>query len=1242
MNIKQELQKRILVIDGAMGTMIQRYNLSEADFRGERFKNHPSDVKGNNDLLNITRPDIIKAIHLEYLAAGADIVETNTFSTQRISMADYGMEDLSYELSYEGARIARQAVDEYNLLTPQQPRFVAGAVGPTNRTLSISPNVNDPGFRAISFEELEEAYYEQVRGLVDGGSDVLLIETIFDTLNAKAAIFAVKRYEQELALQPLNPNIKFKGDIMISGTITDASGRTLSGQTVEAFLNSMRHGDLLSIGLNCALGAKDMRPHIEELAEKADMFVTAYPNAGLPNEFGEYDETANETANLVDDFMASGFINVIGGCCGTTPQHITAIAAKAKKYPPRKIAVTEPFMRLSGLEAVTITPDTMFVNIGERTNVTGSPKFAKLILNGDFEEALSVARQQVEGGAQIIDVNMDEGMLDSEAAMTKFLNLIASEPDISKLPIMVDSSKWTVIEAGLKCLQGKGIVNSISLKEGEEKFKEYAHKIKQYGAATVVMAFDETGQADNLERRKEICQRSYNILVNEVGFPPQDIIFDPNILTVATGLEEHNNYAVDFIDATRWIKENLPHAKVSGGVSNISFSFRGNNTVREAMHSAFLYHAIKAGLDMGIVNAGMLEVYEEIPKELLQKVEDVLLNRRPDATEILVDYAETVKNKGKVIVKNEEWRKASVQDRLSHSLIKGIIDYLDIDVEEARLQYDKPIEVIEGPLMAGMNIVGDLFGEGKMFLPQVVKSARVMKKAVAILLPYIEAGKVAGSNSSAGKILMATVKGDVHDIGKNIVGVVLACNNFEVIDIGVMVPAARILEEAKAHNVDIIGLSGLITPSLDEMVHFAKEMERLNLDIPLIIGGATTSRIHTAVKVDPHYKGSVIHVLDASRSVGVCSNLLNTETKTAYIQGIKDDYHQTREAYNAKKTDKKFLAIAEARNQNFKISFTPSPLERAGERKEMPKAPTFTGTKVLNNFPLGDLVPYIDWSPFFHTWELRGTYPKIFEDKYVGIEAQKLFADAQILLQEIVDKKLLTAKAVFGFWPANSVGDDIVLSPALSKGEGVGKEIIIHTLRQQAEKAKDEPYYALADFIAPKSTGIQDYFGGFAVTTGIGCDEMVAKFEADHDDYNSIMAKALADRLAEAFAEKLHELVRKDYWGYATNEILDSEDLIKEKYQGIRPAPGYPACPDHTEKETLFKLLNAEAEIGLKLTESFAMYPTAAVSGFYMAHPQAKYFGLGKIDKDQVVDYANRKGMDVETAERWLGPNLGY
>lgn len=1216
MDIKEALQNRILVIDGAMGTMIQRYKLSEEDFRGERFKNHPHDVKGNNDLLNITRPDIIKAIHLEYLAAGADIIETNTFSTQRISMADYGMEDLSYELSFEGARIACEAVKEFNLQNPQTTRYVAGAIGPTNRTLSISPNVNDPGFRAITFDELENAYYEQVRGLVDGGTHLLLVETIFDTLNAKAAIFAIKRYEAEIGK---------KLEIMISGTITDASGRTLSGQTVEAFLNSMQHGNLLSIGLNCALGAKDMRPHIQELAQKANMFVSAYPNAGLPNEFGEYDETAQQTAHLVDDFMASGFVNIVGGCCGTTPDHIAAIAAKAKNYTPRKLANPEPYLRLSGLEAVTIKPESMFVNIGERTNVTGSPKFAKLILNGNFEEALSVARQQVEGGAQIIDVNMDEGMLDSEAAMTQFLNLIASEPDISKLPIMVDSSKWTVIEAGLKCLQGKGIVNSISLKEGEEKFKEYAQKIKQYGAATVVMAFDENGQADSLARRIEICQRSYDILVNEVNFPAQDIIFDPNILTVATGLEEHNNYAVDFIEATRWIKQNLPLAKVSGGVSNISFSFRGNNTVREAMHSAFLYHAIKAGLDMGIVNAGMLEVYEEIPKELLQKVEDVLLNRHPDATEILVDYAETVKNKGKAQVKTEEWRNASVQERLSHALIKGIIDYLDVDVEEARLQYEKPLEVIEGPLMAGMNIVGDLFGEGKMFLPQVVKSARVMKKAVAILLPYIEASKVAGSNSSAGKILMATVKGDVHDIGKNIVGVVLACNNFEVIDIGVMVPAAKILEEAKKYQVDIIGLSGLITPSLDEMVHFAKEMERENLTIPLLIGGATTSRIHTAVKVDPHYSGAVVHVLDASRSVGVCSQLLNRDTQLDYISNLKKDYDDTRAAYHAKKVTKKFLPLADARSSKFNIDVN----------RVIPKAPHFTGTKMIENFPLEELVAYIDWTPFFHTWELRGSYPKIFEDKIVGQEAKKLFDDAQILLQKIVNENLFTAKAVLGFWPAQSLGDDILLKN--------GNDIItIHTLRQQAEKPAGESYYALADFIATKESGITDYIGAFALTTGHGCDELVAQFEADHDDYNSIMAKALADRLAEAFAEKLHEMVRKDYWAYADTESLSNQDLIKEKYQGIRPAPGYPACPDHTEKATIWQLLDAENTIQLKLTESYAMYPTAAVSGYYFAHPQARYFGLGKIDKDQVIDYAKRKGMDIDTAERWLGPNLGY
>lgn len=1262
MDIREELEKRILIIDGAMGTMIQRYTLSEEDFRGERFATHPCDVKGNNDLLNITRPDIIKAIHLEYLKAGADIIETNTFSTQRISMADYQMEDLSYELSFEGARVAKEAVTEFMAANPDRKCFVAGAIGPTNRTLSMSPNVNDPGYRAVYFDELEEAYYEQVRGLVDGGSDVLLIETIFDTLNAKAAIFAIKRYEQELKShpQPFPKGRELKEqtpplwggragiEIMISGTITDASGRTLSGQTAEAFLNSVMHAKPLSIGFNCALGAKEMRPHIEELAAKAGCYVSAYPNAGLPNEFGAYDEMPHETAHLVDDFIAAGFVNIVGGCCGTTPEHIGCIAAKARQAKPRKIPQIAPYMRLSGLEPVTITPESIFVNIGERTNITGSPKFSKLILGGDYEAALAVALQQVEGGAQIIDVNMDEGMLDSEAAMTKFLNLIASEPDIAKLPIMVDSSKWSVIENGLKCLQGKGIVNSISLKEGEDKFRESARKIMQYGAAVVVMAFDEQGQADNYERRIEICKRSYDILVNEIGFPAQDIIFDPNILTVATGLEEHNNYAVDFINATRWIKQNLPHAKVSGGVSNISFSFRGNNTVREAMHSAFLYHAIQAGLDMGIVNAGMLEVYQEIPPELLERVEDVLLNRRDDATERLVEYADTIKSKGKEIVRDEEWRKGTVEERLSHSLVKGIVEYLDEDVEEARQKYARPIQVIEGPLMDGMNIVGDLFGAGKMFLPQVVKSARVMKKAVAYLLPFIEQEKLDNpdqdQSSSAGKVLLATVKGDVHDIGKNIVGVVLACNNFEVVDMGVMVPAQEIIKKAKEINADIIGLSGLITPSLDEMVHFAKEMEREGFTVPLIVGGATTSRIHAAVKIAPNYSGPAIHVLDASRSVTVCSTLMNPETKEEYVAGIRAEYDKAREAHLNKRSDKRFKTIEEARADKFQIDLS-----------KVAPAPTFTGTKVFEDYPLAELVPYIDWTPFFHTWELRGSYPKIFDDKNVGDEAKKLFNDAQVLLNKVVNEKLLTAKGVIGFWPANSVGDDIMLipSPTLPKGKGdeivtssplgrQGGEITIHTLRQQAEKMAGEPYYALSDFIAPKESGVQDYFGGFAVTTGIGIDALVEDFEKNHDDYNSIMIKAIADRLAEAFAERMHELVRKEYWAYSKDESLSNQELIKEEYAGIRPAPGYPACPEHTEKGTLFHLLDAENKIGLRLTESYAMYPTAAVSGFYFAHPQSRYFGLGKITKDQVEDYATRKGMTVEEAEKWLSPNLAY
>lgn len=1231
MDIRKELEKRILIIDGAMGTMIQAHQLDEEGFRGDRFKDHDCDLRGNNDLLSITRPEIILDIHRKYLEAGADIIETNTFSSQRISMADYNMEDLVYELNYESARLAKQATNEYNDRNPDRPRFVAGAIGPTNRTLSLSPDVNDPGFRAITFDFLADAYYEQVRGLVDGGSDLLLIETIFDTLNAKAAIVAIKKYEHELkACSKLKADEQL--EIMISGTITDNSGRTLSGQTVEAFLNSLSHAKPLSIGLNCALGAKDMRPHIAELAEKAPFYVSAYPNAGLPNAFGGYDEEAHETAHLLEDFIVNGFVNIVGGCCGTTPEHIASIAAKTENVKPRAIPSVDPYLRLSGLEAVTHKPSSLFMNIGERTNITGSPKFSKLILGGNYDAALSIARQQVEGGAQVIDINMDEGMLNSEEAMVKFLNLIASEPDIAKLPIMIDSSRWSVITAGLKCLQGKGIVNSISLKEGEEEFIEHAKQIMDFGAAVIVMAFDEVGQASDYERRIEICERSYNILTG-IGFPPEDIIFDPNILTVGTGLEEHNNYAVDFIRATKWIKENLSHAKVSGGVSNISFSFRGNNVVREAMHSAFLYHAIKAGMDMGIVNAGMLEVYESIEPTLLEMVEDVLLNRREDATERLVDYADTVKSKGKVIVKDEEWRRGTVQERLSHSLVKGIIDYLDEDVEEARLAYPHAIEVIEGPLMDGMNVVGDLFGSGKMFLPQVVKSARVMKKAVAYLLPFIEAEKDQNvgddSQNHSGRILLATVKGDVHDIGKNIVGVVLACNNFDVVDLGVMVPHQKIIDEAIRIKADIIGLSGLITPSLDEMVHFSSEAERQGLNIPILIGGATTSRLHTAVKIAPNYSGGVVHVLDASRSVGVCSDLVNLETKESYINTIKEDYSRTRETHLNKRSVKKFLPIQEARDKGYKINWG----------GYVPPKPNFFGHRVLVDFPLEDLVPYIDWTPFFHTWELRGSYPRILSDKNVGQAATKVFEEAQDMLRELIDKKLLQANGVIGFWPANSVGDDIELYTDDSRTTLFTK---IHTLRQQSEKAKDLPYYALSDFIAPKETGIADYWGGFAVTSGLGCDELVAEYVKNHDDYNSIMVKALADRLAEAFAEKMHELVRKEYWGYATDEKFSNEELIKEKYVGIRPAPGYPACPDHTEKRTLFNILEAEKNTGIVLTESYAMHPTAAVSGFYFSHPEARYFGLGKIAKDQVEEYASRKQQPFDEVEKWLSPNLGY
>ncbi len=1212
-DIYKELEKRILVLDGAMGTMIQRYKLSEEDFRGEQFKNHSHLLKGNNDLLSITRPDIIKAIHAEYFEAGADIAETNTFSGTWIAQADYKLESEVYDINFQSAKIAREVADEFTKKNPEKPRFVAGAMGPTNRTASMSPNVNDPGFRAITFDELVNAYTEQVRGLIDGGVDMLLIETVFDTLNCKAALYAVDQYFETIGK---------KLPVMVSGTITDGSGRTLSGQTVEAFLNSVSHIPLLSIGFNCALGAKQLRPHIQTLSKNSTFRVSAYPNAGLPNAFGEYDETPEETAAQIEDWLKNNFVNIVGGCCGTTPDHIRAIAKAAAKYPPRQKPHIEKLPRYSGLEPLTIFKESNFVNVGERTNVTGSRKFAKLIIDGKYEDALVVARSQVEGGAQMIDVNMDEGMLDSEKAMTTFLNLIASEPDIAKLPIMIDSSKWSVIEAGLKCVQGKSVVNSISLKEGEEKFIAVAKKVKRYGAAVIVMAFDENGQADSYEKRISVCERAYKILTEKVGFAPEDIIFDPNILTVATGIEDHNNYAVDFIRATKWIKEHLTGAKVSGGVSNISFSFRGNDLVREAMHSAFLYHAIKSGLDMGIVNAGQLEVYEDIPKDLLERVEDVLLNRREDATERLVEFAETIKAKGKVQVRDDAWRNTTVEERLKHSLVKGIVEFIDVDIEEARQQYPKPLHIIEGPLMDGMNVVGDLFGAGKMFLPQVVKSARVMKKAVAYLLPFMDAEKQQGASSSAGKVLMATVKGDVHDIGKNIVGVVLGCNNYEVIDLGVMVPCEKILETAIREKVDVIGLSGLITPSLDEMVFVAKEMERQGFKIPLLIGGATTSRVHTAVKVQPHYSGNTVHVLDASRSVPVVGSLLSPEQEKIYSLAIKNEYEVLREHHRKSQSAKEFVSIADARKNKFNIDWKAEDIVK----------PTFTGIKTFENYPLEELVPYIDWTPFFQTWELAGRFPKILEDEVVGVEAKKLYNDAQTLLKKVVEEKWISANGVIGFWKANSNGDDIELENGT----------VLHSLRQQTKKTASAPNIALADFIAPQESGLQDYIGAFAVTAGIGIEKWIEKFEKDHDDYNSIMLKALADRLAEAFAERMHERVRKEFWAYDKSETLSSEELISENYRGIRPAAGYPACPDHTEKPIIFNLLNAEQNAGIKLTESFAMYPTAAVSGLYFAHTESKYFGLGKITKDQVEDYAKRKGMSFDEAERWLSPNLGY
>ena len=1224
-DIRKELEKRVLVIDGAMGTMIQRYKLEEADYRGTRFANWPSDLKGNNDLLVITQAQIIKDIHKEYLSAGADILETNTFNAQKISLADYQMGDLAYELNFAAATIANEAVKEFN---SPIPKFVAGAVGPTTKLSSMSPNVNDPGFRSVTFDELVEAYTEQISGLIDGGVDLLLFETITDTLNVKAALFATQVYCEKInRLMP----------IMVSGTITDASGRILSGQTTEAFLNSVSHVDLLSVGLNCALGAKEMRPYLEELSVKAPFFVSAYPNAGLPNQFGEYDQDAHEMGHQIEDFLKAGFLNIVGGCCGTTPAHIARIAELAKKAKPRKKPCADTLMHLSGLEPLTLRPESNFMNVGERTNVTGSKKFLRLIKEGNFDEALSIAKEQVDGGAQVIDVNMDEGMLDSEASMIKFLNLIAAEPDIARVPIMIDSSKWTVIEAGLKCVQGKAIVNSISLKEGEEKFIEYANKIKQYGAAVIVMAFDEVGQADTLQRRKDICRRAYDVLVNKVHFPPQDIIFDPNIFPVATGMDEHRLNALDFFNATKWIKENLPYAKVSGGVSNVSFSFRGNDHVREAIHGAFLYHAVKAGMDMGIVNPSQLQVYDDIPKNLLELVEDVLFNKREDATERLVNHAEGLKGIVKEKTeKEEEWRNESVEARLSHALVKGIVDFIEVDTEEARVKLGRPLFVIEGPLMAGMNVVGDLFGSGKMFLPQVVKSARVMKKAVAYLEPYLqaekEANKLAGitgdNRQNAGKILMATVKGDVHDIGKNIVGVVLACNNYEIIDLGVMVSCEKILKAAIENDVDIIGLSGLITPSLDEMIHVAKEMERLEFKIPLLIGGATTSRVHTAVKIAQHYSGPVVHVNDASKSVPVASSLISDILCPTFMTALNSEYEYVREQNRRAQGQNKFISLAEARTNKTKINWNTSHFHK----------PTFLGTKVFSNYSIEKLVPFIDWTPFFHTWEMKGSYPKILADPLRGEEAKKLFDDAQSMLQKIIAENWLSANGVIGFWPANTINDDDI--EVYEDDTRTVIKTVLHTLRQQTKKPANEPNIALADFIAPK--GHADYIGGFAVSTGFGIDDKVAAFEKDHDEYSSIMLKAIADRLAEAFSEYMHQLVRKEMWAYAKNEILTREELVQEEYVGIRPAQGYPACPEHTEKKLQFELLEVYKNTGITLTESYAMVPTAAVSGLYFSHPQSNYFGLGKITKEQVQDYAKRKGMNIVEAERWLSPNLGY
>jgi 5-methyltetrahydrofolate--homocysteine methyltransferase len=1218
--LEKALGERIVMMDGAMGTMIQRHKLQEKDFRGELYANHPSDLKGNNDLLCLTRPDVIGAIHRAYLEAGAGIIETNTFNSTSISQADYGLEGAVRDINLAAARLARKVTDEYLAANPGKVAWVAGAVGPTNRTASMSPDVNRPEYRAVTFTQLAKSYEEQVRALIEGGVDVLLPETTFDTLNLKAALWAMEEVFDELG---------FRLPVMISVTITDASGRTLSGQTTEAFWHSIRHARPFSVGINCALGPKEMRPYMATLSKIANCFVSCYPNAGLPNAFGGYDETPEQMAEVLGEFAQAGFFNMVGGCCGTTPDHIAVIGQAVAKAKPRVVPTPARETVLSGLEPYAIGTGGSFTAIGERTNVTGSPKFSALIKEEKFEEGVAVARQQVEAGANLIDLNFDEALLDGEASMSRFLHLIGSEPEIARVPFILDSSKWSVIEAGLQCVQGKAIVNSISLKEGEKVFLEQARKVRRYGAAVIVMAFDEEGQAADAKRKVAICRRAYQLLTEKAGIAPEDIIFDTNILTVATGIEEHNNYAVEFIEAVREIKKTMPGCKTSGGLSNISFSFRGNTTVREAMHACFLYHAIQAGLDMAIVNAGQLAVYEEIPPELKERVEDVLLNRRADATERMLEYAETVKSGGKAVVKDEAWRKRSVDERLLHALLKGITDFIDPDTEEARQKYGRPLQVIEGPLMGGMRHVGDLFGEGKMFLPQVVKSARVMKKAVAYLTPFMEKEKEAAGDKSkgAGKILMATVKGDVHDIGKNIVGVVLACNGYEVIDLGVMVPCEKILAEAKSHGVDVIGLSGLITPSLDEMVTVAEEMTREKFEIPLLIGGATTSAAHTAVKIAPAYSGSVVHVIDASRVVGVAQKLLSAENRGAYLTQVRTDQAKARKDYEARRAAQKLLSIGDARKRAAKFDWS----------KE-PERPEFLGVKVFEDFPLRELAEYIDWSPFFHAWELRGRFPKIFDDPVVGVESRKLYEDAQILLEKILTDKRVRARGVMAFFPANSEGDDIVLYEDDARKKVRAR---VYGLRQQMARSDGEPNRCLSDFVAPVSSGKKDYLGAFAVTAGHGVEDWAKELEKGNDDYQAIMLKALADRCAEAFAEKMHEIARQA-WGFGSKEGLSKEDLIDEKYRGIRPAAGYPACPDHTEKRGLMALLNAEESVGIHLTENCAMTPASSVSGLYFGHPEARYFAVGPLGRDQVEDYASRKGVTVGEAERWLRPNLAY